>query len=200
LAGRLSANFFTFTPLSDVIVKPLSPVILLVLLLGLVQHSFAQNQLVLLKGQKVKLRLYPGDDFVYRLKGSKKVRSSYVNNLSDTAVVAHKDIVPFHKIERLYFKQSNLMNVVGGLLVIGGAGYFLIDQFNVVVVDGDKANLDDNVTITSAAMVGAGLPMMLLRKKSQKLGGRYRLLMVTKGSPFYRPDMRRHELLDLYTN
>jgi hypothetical protein len=152
--------------------------------------AFGQKQLVLLKGQKVKLRLYPGDDFVYKVKGSNAVKHSYVNNISDTAVVVHKDIVPYHKIERLYFKQGNFGNVIGGLLVVGGAGYFLIDQLNVMVVNGDKPSLDDNVTTSSIAMVAAGLPLMLIRKKSQRLGGKYRLLMVSKGSAFYKPDLR----------
>jgi len=152
--------------------------------------AYSQNQLVLLKGEKIKLRLYPGDDFVYRLKGSKTIYTSYVNNLSDTAVVAHNTIVPFYKIDRIYFKHHNLKNVVGGLLVVGGIGYFAIDQLNVTLVRGDKANLDEGVTTASAIMVGAGLPMLLINKKSEKLGGRYRLLFVRKGSAFYRPDPR----------
>lgn len=152
---------------------------------------FSQNQLVLLKGEKVKLRLYPGDDFVYRLKGSKTIHSSYVNNLSDTAVVAHNEIVPFHKIDRIYFKHRNFKNVIGGLLVAGGVGYFVIDQANVMLVNGDKANLDEGVTVASAVMVGAGLPLILINKKSERIGHRYRLLMIKKGSGFYRPDTRQ---------
>ncbi len=140
--------------------------------------AFSQNQLVLLKGERIKLRLYPGDDFVYRLKGSKTIYNSYVNNISDTAVVAHNTIVPFHKIDRIYFKHHNFKNVIGGLLVVGGIGYFAIDQLNVTLVRGDKANLDEGVTTASAVMLGAGLPMLLINKKSEKLGGRYRLLFV----------------------
>jgi hypothetical protein len=151
----------------------------------------AQNQLVLLKGEKVKLRLYPGDDFVYKLKGSNEVISSYINNLSDTSVVAHRDVVPFYNIDRIYFKQSSFRHVVGGLLVVGGAGYFLIDQVNNVIVHGNKADLDEGVARTSGIMLAVGLPMMLIHKKSQKLGGMYRLLMVKKGSPFYKPDLRQ---------
>jgi len=153
--------------------------------------TLAQNQLVLLKGEKIRLRLYPGDDFVYSLKGSKTIHSSYVNNLSDTAVVAHNTVVPFHTIDRIYFKHSSFRNVIGGLLVAGGIGYFVIDQANVIFVNNDKANLDEGVTVASAVMVGAGLPMMLINKKSDKIGGRYRLLMVKKGSAFYRPDTRQ---------
>ena len=152
--------------------------------------AFSQNQLVLLKNEKIKLRLYPGDDFVYRLKGSKTIHTSYVNNISDTAVVAHNTIVPFYKIDRIYFKHHNFKNVIGGLLVVGGIGYFAIDQLNVTLVRGDKANLDEGVTTSSVVMVGAGLPLLLINKKSEKLGGRFRLLFVKKGSAFYRPDPR----------
>jgi len=151
----------------------------------------AQKQVVLLKGEKVKLRLYPGDDFVYRLKGEEQVHRSYVNNVSDTAIVAHHDVVPFHRIDRLYFRHSSFANVIGGLLVVGGAGYFMIDQFNVVLVQGNKASLDENVTRTSVGMVAVGLPMLLFHKKYQRMKRGYRLLMVSEGSPFFRPDPRK---------
>lgn len=148
---------------------------------------YGQKQLVLLKGEKIKLRLHAGDEFIFKLKGDPTIQRSYINNLFDTAVVAHKDVIPFHRIERIYFDQGNFMNVVGGLLVTGGVGYFLIDQVNVVIVQGEDPDLDKGVTIPSVAMIGVGLPMMLIKKKSQKIGGRYRLLTVEEGSPFYQP-------------
>ncbi len=131
------------------------------------------------------MRFEPGDQFVISLKGEKEKIDSYVNNLFDTAVVLHRTLIPLHKIDRIYFRQSSLVNLVGKFLVVGGVAYFLIDQFNVVVVNGDKADLDKDVTTVSAAMVGVGLPMMLIKKKSQKIHGKYRLLVVQKGAPFY---------------
>ena len=155
--------------------------------------SYCQKQLVLLKREKVLLRLNYGDDFNYRLKGSKVVMPSYVNNLYDTAVVAHKDVIPFHKIDRVYFEHSSFGNRFGTFLVIGGVGYFLIDQFNEVIVHGEEPTIDENVATTSAILVGAGLPLMLIKKKSQRLGGKYRLLTVEEGSPFYVPELNRFE-------
>jgi len=145
----------------------------------------AQKQLVLLKKQKVLLRLNPGDDFVYSLKGVKGIHKSYVNNLSDTAVVAHQTIVPFHKIDRVYFKRSSFVNKIGALFVIGGAGIFIIDQFNTVVVQGHDPALDDRVVAVTITGLAAGLPMMLIRKKSQRMKPSYHLLTVKKGSVFY---------------
>lgn len=151
----------------------------------------AQKQLVLLHGQKVIKRFNAGDEFVIALKDEKRKMVSYINNVFDTAVVVHKTLVPLHKINRVYFKQSGFVNLVGNFLVVAGAGYFLIDQLNVVVVNGDEASLNDNVTTASVAMVAAGLPMMLIKKKSQRIGGRYRLIAVEDGSPFYLQPLNR---------
>jgi hypothetical protein len=157
----------------------------LILVFAALQFVMAQKQLVLLKKEKVILRLNPGDEFVFSLKDSKNIQRSYLNNLFDTAVMVHKTVIPFQKIDKIYFTKSNFGNVIGGLLVVGGIGYFLIDQINVVIVNGDKASLNDNVTTTSLAMVGVGLPMMLIKKKHQRIGGKYKLLTVKDGSPFY---------------
>ena len=154
-------------------------------------HVFSQKQLVLLQKEKVLLRLYYGDEFIYRLKGSKTVTTSYVNNLYDTAVLAHKEVVPFHKIDKVYFKHSSFGNRFGTFLVIGGVGYFLVDQFNTVVVHGEKATINEDVAVTSAILTGIGLPLMLIKKKSQRIGGKYRLLTVDKDSPFYLPELDR---------
>ena len=153
------------------------------------REAYAQKQLVLLKGQKVILRLYPGDDLELKLKGSEDKIYSYVNNLFDTAVMAHQTIIPFSKIDRFYFVRPNFMNKVGKALIIGGVGYFLIDQLNTVIVQGNDVNFDENVTKTSIAMVAVGIPMMLIKKKSQRMKPGYHILTVEPGSPFYKRDV-----------
>ena len=171
----------------------LKQLLILVLVFSALQLATAQKQLVLLKKEKVILRLNPGDEFVFSLKDSKNIQRSYINNLFDTAVMVHKTIISFQKIDKIYFTRSNFGNVIGGLLVVGGIGYFLIDQINVVIVNGDKASLNDNVTTTSIAMVGVGLPMMLIKKKHQRIGGKYKLLTVKEGSPFYMRPLDKFE-------
>lgn len=148
-------------------------------------RAVAQSQLVLLKGQRVILRMVPGDDFVFKRKGRPGVITTYINNLSDTAVVTHSDTIPFHQIERLYFVRTRFYNKIGYGLVVGGAGYFLIDQFNTVVVRGESFSLDDRVTRTSVGAVAVGIPLLLIKKKSQKIAFPYRLLEAREGSPFY---------------
>lgn len=169
------------------IIKAIS-LLLLILVCG---NTFGQKQLVLLKRENVLLRLYPGDEFIYRLKGSKSIRTTYVNNLSDTSVVTRRETIPFHKIDRLYFRQLRVYNTIGAALVIFGGGLFLIDQANVVLVNGQSPNLDDHVTRLSLSSLAVGLPLMLIKKKSQKVRYPTRLMMVEKGSAFYRPDTRQ---------
>ena len=156
-------------------------------------ETTAQKQLILLKNERVLLRLNPGDEFIFRLKGSKTIRRSYVNNLSDTAVVAHHDIIPFHRIDRVYFPQTKLYNIIGGGLVVAGAGLFIIDQVNQVIVQGNEFSLDDGVTRFSIAALVTGLPLMLIKKKSQKLSYKFRLMTVEEGSVFYVPDPKGFE-------
>lgn len=163
----------------------------LLVLLIIAIDGRSQKQIVLLKKQKVLLRLYPGDDFKVRLKGQKRVIDSYVNNIFDGAVLTHRDTIPFAKIDRIYFKRDSRLNIVGGTLLTAGILYFGIDQLNNSVIQKNDASLDEGVTRTSIILVGIGAPLLMIKRKSQRLSHKYRLLTVTKGSAFYRPDPRK---------
>jgi len=169
--------------------KQLLTIGLVVLLGSLSRDAYAQKQLVLLKGQKVILRLYPGDEIELKMRGNEDRIYSYVNNLYDTALMAHETLIPYSKIERIYFVRSNLLNKLGTALIIGGVGYFLIDQFNTIIVQGEDPNFDENVTKSAVIMVGVGVPMMMIKKKSQRIKAGYHLLTVEAGSPFYKRDV-----------
>jgi len=149
-----------------------------------------QKQLIVLKKENVLLRLYPGDEFIYKLKGSRTVRTTYVNNLFEGAVVTHRDTIPFNQIDRIYFKQHKFYNTIGAALVIFGAGLFIIDQVNAVLVHNQSPNLDSHVSTLSLGSLAAGLPMAFIKKKSQKIRYRSRVMTVEQGSGFYRPDTR----------
>jgi hypothetical protein len=160
----------------------LSAILSLILLVPVL--SFSQPQLVLIKRENVLKRYYPGDDIVFRLKGSKAIRRSYVNNLTDTAVITHQDTIAFHQIDEVYHTRSRFYNTIGLFLVAGGAGYFVIDQIN------NSFDFDRGVISFSAPTVAVGLPLALLRPKWQPLNRKVRLRTVKKGSPFFRPDPR----------
>lgn len=166
---------------------------ILCFLIVISHHSFAQKQLLLMKGEKVLLRLYPGDEIVFKMKGSDRKWVTYINNLSDTSVVVHRDTIPFSRIERLYFDQTAFHNRLGANLVIAGATLFLIDQLNYSLIQGNDPSLDGWTTRVSLAAVGIGVPLWLAKKKSRKVNFKYRLFMARESSPFYRPDLRKRD-------
>ena len=147
----------------------------------------AQKQLILIKRENVLLRLYPGDEIVFKLHGSDRIWRTYVNNLSDTSVVTHRDTIPFHRIERLYFSQSKFHNRLGAYLIAGAIALFAIDQINYSLIQGNDFSLDSGVSKASIGGVLIGVPLVLARRKYQKIDSRYRLFTAKKGSPFYLP-------------
>lgn len=152
--------------------------------------AVAQKQLVVVRRQKVIFRLYPGDEIVLRTKGSKRVKRTYVNNIFNYAVLTHRDTVPFNEIDRIYFKQNSRINVIGGMLVFGGATFLIMDQVNNSLLQGNEFTFDKKFTASMLGLIAVGLPMMLIKKKSHRIGYKNRMMMVTKGSAFYRPDSR----------
>ena len=160
----------------------------LILQLIIAPRAFGQKQLVLLRNERVVKRFYPGDDFIFKLKGSKTIKRSYVNYLSDTAIVTHRDTIAFHRIDRIYFNYEMFSNRLGAKLIAAGVVLMLFDQLNVVLIQHDKPRLDPGISRVSAGFVIVGLPMVLIRKKSQKMTFKYHLLTVKKSSPFYMPD------------
>ncbi len=144
-----------------------------------------RRQLVLLKGQRVIQRYFPGEDIRIKLKDNDQIIKSYVNNLTDTSVLVHTTNIPLENIERVYFDRNTTTNKIGTILVIAGTGLFLIDQFNVVVVNGEKPSIDDGVAKFSISAVVVGLPMMLIKKKYVKTSYKYKLLSVDETSLFY---------------
>jgi hypothetical protein len=163
----------------------------LLFLLSPLVSAFGQKQLVVVKRENVLLRLSEGDAFTYKPKGSTRVHETYVRQLTEIAVITHRDTVPFHMIDRIYFRQRKFYNTIGSALVIFGGGLFIIDQFNEVIVNGREPGLDDNVSRLSAGALALGIPMMLIKKKSQRIRHPVRLMTVDRRSIFYTPDRRQ---------
>jgi hypothetical protein len=162
------------------------------LLLLLPVLSYAQNQLVLIKNDEVVIRFREGDDINYNRKSSNQSLRGFIVTITDSTIITSNDTVATHQIERLLFSKGNFMNVVGTFLVAGGSLLFVIDQFNNSVVNGDKPSLDGNVSRITLTSLAVGLPMMLIKRKSHRVGFRKRLKIVDKNSPFYYSEARFH--------
>lgn len=152
----------------------------------LLTYNFAtaQRQLVLIKNDEVQVRYREGDDIAYKRKSGMKFKG-FIVEINDTTIITSNDTVATHQIEKLYFTKGNFMNVAGTFLVIAGAGILILDQFNTVVVDGESPSMDSNVARISLTSLAIGLPMMLIKKKSHRVGFKQRLRIVNRESPFY---------------
>jgi len=149
--------------------------------------SWGQKQIVLLKGERVMHRFLPGDDIYLKVKNDPVRYHSYVNNILDDALVlGNNDTIPYRSIERTYTGQRKFWSGLGKTMIQVGVGIFLIDQFNNVVVQGNDATLDNGITKFSITCVAVGLPLMLIKKKGEPIGYKYKLYPIDKRSPFYR--------------
>lgn len=144
----------------------------------------AQRQVVLIKNDEVQVRYREGDDIAYKRKSGVKL-NGFIVEINDTTIITSNDTVATHQIEKLYFAKGNLMNLAGSFLVVAGAGILVLDQFNTVVVDGESPSMDSNVAKISLTSLAIGLPMMLIKKRSHRVGFKQRLRIVNRESPFY---------------
>jgi hypothetical protein len=145
----------------------------------------AQNQLVLVKNDRVVIRYKAGDDFTYKRKSRKEKSTGFIVEINDSTIITSNDTVATHQLQRIYFRKGNLLNVVGGFLTACGGGLFVIDQINNGIVQGNKLSLDDNVSRITLTSLAIGIPLMMLVKKSHRVGFRQRLKIVNKTSSFY---------------
>src|SRR5580765_2378304 len=118
---------------------------LAILLLSITILSLGQTQLVLVNRDKVLARFGYGDDFIYKLKKSTRYTHGVMLGATEFGVIAFNDTIPFTSIERVSLKghgQSNLLTLVSKFLITAGIAYFTIDQFNNIVVQGQKPDLE----------------------------------------------------------
>ncbi len=133
----------------------------------------AQKQLILLKRQTVVARFSEGEYFSCQLKDKSK-KEGRLLRLEDAFLVTSNDTILFETIYRINVKGKRKVDVtsgVGGLLFIGGIGYFAIDQVNSLLFIKSQQGLDKGVTITSLAMAGTGALILFTRSKYQKIRG-----------------------------
>lgn len=153
-------------------------------------NSFSQNQLLVIKNDQVMVRYQTGDEFVYKRKSLKEPIHSFIISINDSTIITNIDTVATHQVERVYFRKGSLLNVAGGFLVTGGVLIFLVDQVNVLFVQGDGASINENVVSISLVSIGLGLPMMLAQKNSHRVGFKKRLRIIDSNSPFYYTESR----------
>jgi len=133
-------------------------------------------------GTRKRLEYHLQQSITYQLKGESFYRTDMIENLVDDVIVFRfgffrlKDIravdiraKPTGKVDFFRHWES---------FIAGGVGYFLLDQFNNAIINGNRVRIDEKVLRTSAIITGAGVLMKVLKKKKVKLKRNWRLRIV----------------------
>jgi hypothetical protein len=133
---------------------------------------YGQKQLVLVKRESVVVRFTEGEYMRCKLKNKQK-KEGKILELTDTHMITSNDTLSITSIESLSMKGKRKTNVtrgIGGLLFIGGLGYFAIDQINRLVVDGAE-DFDEKGAIISLSVAATGAVILFVKRPYKKVYG-----------------------------
>lgn len=151
--------------------------------------SLGQDQLILFKREKVLARFSYGDDFIYKLKKSTHYTAGFITQVREFSVITFNDTILFTAIDRVSLKgHPQKPPLISSFLIALGLGYFLLDQANNILVQGNKADLEAKVWKPSLILLCTGYAMRLIHKRSQRIRYPAKLLRAERGSRFYKSD------------
>jgi hypothetical protein len=146
----------------------------------------AQKQLILVKRESVVVRFTEGQYLRCKLKDKQK-KEGKILELTDTHIITSNDTLSIASIESLNVKGKRRVSVtrgIGGLLFIGGLGYFAIDQINRLIVDGADG-FDEKGAVISLSMAATGAAILFIKSPYKKVYG-HTLKTIDYTSRFYK--------------
>ena len=162
--------------------------VVLFLFLQLSCSAYGQRQLVVLKGDRVVQRIHANTFFDVRTKEDRSIYRGFLVEADEFSFITSRDTFSIREVEAISTgKRRTFWSVVGSLMTTGGAGYFLIDQFNRYVVYGGRPAQDPVVWKAAGVLIGIGFPLSKVKRRWDKPGrGNVRLMSVDFSSRFYR--------------
>ncbi|TXH26509.1 MAG: hypothetical protein E6Q96_07750 [Cyclobacteriaceae bacterium] len=154
---------------------------------GIGAATFGQQQMVLLKRGDVVARFEQGDNIKCKLRNG-KTKEGMAIRYTDTFILLRGDTIMFSDIYKIHAKgkrKADFRQKVGTVLLIGGVGYFAIDQINTLFFVKGQSGIDEGVAITSGSLVAAGAALTFLRSPYIKVRG-LSIRMITPESRYYR--------------
>ena len=145
--------------------------------------AFSQKYLVVEKlGTRKRYEYRVGQKITYKLKNEDFFRTDVITQLETNVIAFGFGFYSFEQIEAVNINRKPRSGVdatkFSPFLLLGGAGYFLLDQFNNSVINGNKLSINDNVLRTSSVLVGLGALPLILKKRKVKLKKNWRLRLV----------------------
>jgi hypothetical protein len=145
--------------------------------------SIAQitDRLVLEKlGRKSRIIYQTGDEIIIKLKYDRTEFQGKIKELYDSIIVVDEIYFLIDDIE--YVKTVHTKGFLspsnGPKLIIAGVSLFLIDQLNHTLIQGNDFRIPKEITIASAALVGAGIFWTSLKYRKFRPGKNRRIRIV----------------------
>ena len=165
--------------------------LMIMLALALTAHAQREKQLVLLRHETVMQRYKPGSVIIYKLKHTQGYMTSLILDIQEFSIITSFDTIAFNEIERVSLKGSHhptLTGLFGSFFMLGGIGYFAVDQLNSAVVHGNGYDNDPAVWKPALILVGGGLLLKQLHKRSLLLHYPVKLFATEPGKVFYQSE------------
>lgn len=163
-------------------------VIVFMLVSLVVIPCLAQRQLVLLSGGVPVHHFKEGDAFRSLWFGANVEHWGFVVEIHENYLITSQDTIQFKKIKKVLLPGKPKIQRAGQLLVLIGTAFFVIDQFNYSIVQGNDPTLDSDVWKPAAAITLTGIPMLFFNKKWRKISKGVKLMSVDNTSRFYLKD------------
>lgn len=148
-------------------------------------ETYSQKQLIFLKGERVVARYQVGDYFKCKLKNGTYSEGRIIE-LREFSIITTTDSIGFMQMEkvRLKHRPGRATSGLGGFMLVGGPLYFLIDQFNVLFVDGHNG-VDAQVAKVSLTMAAIGAALVFIKPNYYKVW-KFKVRTIDYTSPFYK--------------
>ncbi len=150
------------------------------------------RQIVVLKNETVLARYKVGEVISFAREGDKEILQQKILDLNDTLIMMNLDSVSYFRIKKLDIrgrKKSTFAQRLGVKMMAAGVVLPLAELINTGWVQDDKdASISKGVGIASVALLTTGAALVFIKKPYFKPGRKHRILIVKKGSTFYKSD------------
>lgn len=166
-------------------------VILSLILIICCHAADGQRQLIVLKKEEVLARYQEGDVIHFARAQDKQIQVQRILDLNDTLLMMNLDSVAYFRIMKLDVrgkKRHTYLQKLGYYMIAGGVLLPAIELLNTGVFQDHNrdASVSSGVWITSGVLVGGGSAFAFIKKPYLRPGRKYRLMIIKKGSPFYK--------------
>ena len=153
----------------------------------LIGTSIAQDILVLMpKNKKKQILIKSGQMLRFRLKGEEHFNQEKITSLENGLIFLQTSIIKFEDIDaidiRSYKTSKFNVNSYASSLPVAGVAYLLVDQFNQVIVDGNKFNISNKSLKLAGILIASGIIISKLKKKYFHLNSKNKLRIIKSGN------------------